>query len=123
MTNWDKITGNTAMQLAEQGNVARPGIFAAAAIKWTGAGEAPFLVKITGTLKCGYCGWSSQFSLEAMTGRVSCSGCGNTYSLFNINKEIDGKEGRIITASVYSHGQGTGIVLPQIDVTDVVVLE
>jgi alpha-L-fucosidase len=36
MTNWDKITGNEAVQLAERGKVARPGTFSAVALKWRG---------------------------------------------------------------------------------------
>ncbi len=116
---WEKVTGDAAVQLAERGNVARPGTFSAIVIKWTGDGKAPFFVKIAGTLTCGYCGTASQFDLDGMSGQVHCNGCGSAYNLFNTDKDIDGMEGRIIVASVYSHRQGTGITLPRLDISDV----
>lgn len=119
MTNWETVSGTTALQLAERGKIARPGTFSAAAIKWTAPGKAPSSLRITGTVKCGYCGRSSGFSLDAMTGRVPCAGCGATYNLFNADQAIDGKDGRVIVASIYSHREGTGLILPELDITDV----
>jgi hypothetical protein len=121
IAEWEKVTGSAAVQFAEEGNVARPGTFSAVAIKWNGAGKAPSSVTTVGSIKCGYCGTSVRFELEGMSSQVPCGGCGSAYSLFSTDNTIDGKEGRIIVASVFSHAQGTGIVLPQIDISDVAV--
>jgi hypothetical protein len=117
--NWEKITGAKAIQLAERGNVARPGTFSAAAIKWTADGKAPFPVTIAGTVKCGNCGNSSNFSLDGLSSRIVCAGCGNMYSLFNSDRTIDGGDGHVIVASVYSARPGTGSILPELDIRDV----
>jgi hypothetical protein len=117
--DWQKISGQDATGLAERAAVARPGTFTAAAIRWTGAGKPPFFVKIAGRIKCAYCGTSTGFSLDGMSGQVRCGGCSAVYSLFNADKEMDGNDYRIIVASVFSHSQGSGVLLPQFDIVDV----
>lgn len=119
MRNWEEITGTTAIQVAERANYARPGTFSAAAIKWTADGKPPFSVKITGILDCGGCGASSEFSLDARTASLSCAGCGNMYSLVNIEQTIDGKDGRVIFASFFSRRAGTSAILPTLHICDV----
>ena len=113
---WQMIGGQRATALAESAGVARPGTFSAAALSWIGSGRAPFSVAISGTITCAYCNTATDFSLDAMSGQVRCSGCCAVYSLFNTDKEIDGKDGRIVAASVFSHTQGTPVRVPQINI-------
>ena len=114
-TFWQTITGAAAIALAAKERVARPGTFSAVAVRWSGDNEPPTIVSMAGGVKCGYCGGTTRFDLEGMSGEVRCEQCGSAYSLFSPAVEIDGKQGRVLVASVYSHRQGTGIILPQIE--------
>jgi hypothetical protein len=115
---WDAIPAATAAGIAAQQNVARPGTFAAAAIAWTAAERPASMVILAGTITCGYCGASSGFEIEGLSGQARCR-CGSACSLFSTEADVTGRPGHLIVASVYSHARGTGIVLPAIEITRV----
>lgn len=122
IVGWEIIKGDEAIQLAEMKNVARHGTFSSICIKWNNKEISPFKT-INGFLNCKYCGQSTPFSIEGLTATVNCIRCGSTYNLFNSDYEIEKQKINIIVASVYSHAQGSGILLPELNIEDVIINE
>jgi len=119
MKDWTKITGLEANRIAEEQHIARTGTFNGIVLKWTSGSEAPFFVKITGSLRCLSCSRSIPFEIDGMSGEASCDGCGVTYKLFRERCDLDGTVAIILVASVYSRPTGVTASPPVIDVTDV----
>lgn len=115
--DWQYVGGTEATRIAESARVAPSGTFSAAVLQWEGSGKAPFSVTIGGTIGCAYCSTSTRFSVDSMSAQVRCGGCGAVYSIFNTDKEFaEGKDGRVIAVSVFSHTQGTPVRVPQIEI-------
>lgn len=120
LEKWERISNSEAAKLAEKCQMARPGTFTAAGLKWKFSGNPPLKLIFTCDLTCVPCGKKMRFELSAMSTEVWCEYCKCAYRLFCDSIKIAGKPGKIVVASTASALTGNPNILPELVIQYVV---